>query len=391
MVSLIGISAARRIAAGLGFAAVASLMGCAAMEVGSGDATLRPVLVDDDELVVLFGDEVSAADLNREVTGRGYVVREARPLASLDLNLLTLTIPDGVTGKAAIAEVEGIEPRSTAGINHAFHSPTVIASADPRRYADRMLGWPSNGCRAAAKVGLIDTFVDAADPSLSGVRIISESFGDADATVTRHGTDIAAIIADQRRLQDVSIYNAAVIGGTETGGQAAGVDELVEALDWLAANDVRIVNMSLAGPFNKILARGVNAAAARGMIIVAAVGNDGDGAPPLYPAAYPTVLAVTAVDVEAQVYPRAVQGEHIDVAAPGVDVFVAAGEAGRFSTGTSIAAPFVTARIAADPALAAAPDIEAVREALRSGAADLGPVGFDPTYGAGLVDGPSGC
>ncbi|MEO1613050.1 MAG: S8 family serine peptidase, partial [Pseudomonadota bacterium] len=275
-------AAVRRKGVALAFAGcVAMLAGCASAPDGAADADIRPVLVDDDELVVLFGPEVSAEALTAGVVSKGYEVRETRMLSSLDLGMLTLTIPEGVTGKGAIAEVEGFEPRTTAGVNHAFHSPSVEASADPRRYADRMLGWPSNGCRAVAKIGLIDTYPDVNDPALVDAEIITAGFGDADPAITRHGTDIAAIIADQQRLRNVAIYNAAVIGGGGPGQQSTGVDALVSALDWLAESDVRIVNMSLAGPFNKILERGVNAAAERGMIVVAAVGNDGDGAPPL--------------------------------------------------------------------------------------------------------------
>ena len=120
------------------------------------------------------------------------------------------------------------------------------------------------------------------------------------------------------------------------------------------------------------------------MIIVAAVGNDGAGAAPRYPAALPNVVAVTAVDARGRIYDKAVRGAHVDAAAPGVDIYVDTGGAGHFVSGTSMAVPFVTARIAADPALYGAP-AGAIRQRLGASTVDLGQPGRDAIYGAGLV------
>ena len=118
--------------------------------------------------------------------------------------------------------------------------------------------------------------------------------------------------------------------------------------------------------------------------IVAAVGNAGPAAPPLFPAAYDGVAAVTAVDGEHQVYRRANRGDHVDFSAPGVDV-LAATPGGGYATvsGTSFAAPFVTALIATREATQLSGvdvEIELQREAM-----DLGREGFDPVYGYGLA------
>ena len=377
----------------LGMAAVLGVSGCA-MTLDGPPSVFRdqpPAVVDAEELVVLVEAGRAIEPMLQSVAERGYRLKEAINLDALSYRMVTLAIPPGVEGPKAIVEVEAIEPGAIAGLNHAFHTPPAERSTNPLRYADDMLQWPRAGCDATVPIGLIDTLVDADAPGLAEATVVAKSFVEAADADTRHGTDIATIIAAPNRLSNVALYSAGVVGETVEAGEAAGVDAIVEAIDWLAANDVRLVNISLAGPYNKILDGGLAAAAARGMVVVAAVGNAGADAPPLYPAAFDTVLAVTAVDVEANVYARAVHGEHVDLAAPGVDIFVDDQDRGHFATGTSIAAPFVTSRIAADASLARAPNVEAVKSALLAGARDLGAPGVDDVFGAGLVGAPKGC
>ena len=99
------------------------------------------------------------------------------------------------------------------------------------------------------------------------------------------------------------------------------------------------------------------------------------------------MIAVTAVDSRGRVYRRAVQGNHVDVAAPGVDIWTAASISGaRTKTGTSFAAPFVTAALS--KMLAADGDLSPaeLERRLIADAADLGDPGRDKVYGAGLLD-----
>jgi subtilisin family serine protease len=121
-------------------------------------------------------------------------------------------------------------------------------------------------------------------------------------------------------------------------------------------------------------------------VIVAAAGNNGAGAEPSYPAAYPGVVAVTAVDHELNVYQRATRGPYVDLAAPGVNVWTASAQGtGSLKTGTSYAVPFVSA--AAGVLLASRPDLDitAVRTRLEKATLDLGQPGRDPTFGFGLI------
>ena len=119
-------------------------------------------------------------------------------------------------------------------------------------------------------------------------------------------------------------------------------------------------------------------------MIVAAAGNNGPGAEPSYPAAYPGVIAVTAVDQELNVYRRATQGGYVDLAAPGVNIWTASSKgSGTLKSGASYAVPFVSA--ATSLLLASNPRwTKVVQSGLERAPATLGS-GWDPTYGFGLI------
>ena len=161
------------------------------------------------------------------------------------------------------------------------------------------------------------------------------------------------------------------------GPVVASAAELVAGLDWLLQQQVSIINMSLSGPPNRVLEQALNRAAARNITLVASAGNEGPAAFPRFPAAYPAVIAVTAVDAQQQVYTRAAQGPHIELAAPGVGVRVAAGTATQPMSGTSVAAAMVSAVLAAQPG--------PVRDRLPQQVRDLGATGPDPVFGLGLL------
>lgn len=338
-------------------------------------------------VIVVLAPDAAAAD--RLVTNSGYVLMRRDRLAALGLELIVLRLPPGRTGSAAIAELEALEPGVTAGVDHAYRGePAAVPAPGPgRTYADAALGWPATGCPAQVAVGIIDTDLSPEVPALAGVAIERQEFVD-DPGGRNHGTAVAELLAGPGRLTQVRLVHAAVVGRDGSGSPAAGVDALVRALDWLQVRDVRLVNVSLAGPYNKILDRAVQAAAARGMVVVAAAGNTGPDGPPRYPAAFRQTIAVTAIDVALAPYDQAPEGVQIDIAAPGVDVRM---PDGRYLSGTSIAAPFVTAAIAADPEAAHLDSVAAIRDWLGREATDLGAPGPDPVFGAGLVQAGAAC
>jgi len=185
-------------------------------------------------------------------------------------------------------------------------------------------------------------------------------------------------------LPGATLYAADVYCGQPVGGSA---ERVAQALAWMARERVPVVNVSLVGPTNRLLEQAVHALAGRGQLVVAAVGNDGPAAPPLYPAAYPDAVGVTGVTSRRRVLPEAAQGPQVQFAAPGADLAVAGSSDGGYGTarGTSFAAPVVAGLLAAQ---LISPDPGAARaavQALARQAMDLGASGRDPVFGWGLV------
>jgi len=162
---------------------------------------------------------------------------------------------------------------------------------------------------------------------------------------------------------------------------------ILKGLDWAVARGARVINMSFAGPSDPQIALGLAVAQRKGVVLVAAAGNLGPKSPPLYPAADPNVIAVTATDAQDQLLAVASRGRHIAVAAPGDDTLAPAPGGGyQFSTGTSIAAAQVSGVAALLLELQPGLKPDALRKILLSTATDLGPKGRDVQFGAGLAD-----
>ena len=236
----------------------------------------------------------------------------------------------------------------------------------------------------APLVGMVDSPVDTRYPGLSDVIQESRSFMAGGAAMPNaHGTAVADILARQR----VRVLAANAFSLDANGAGAASTAALITSLDWLVGHGARVINLSLTGPRDAALAEAIHRAQARGCVIVAAAGNNGPAAPPAYPAAFPGVIAVTAIDRRDNVYRNANQGPYIAFSALGVDVETAASSGRtRRSSGTSFAAPVVAASIArldtgAGPLAAVA--------ALQARARHLGEAGRNPVYGYGAID-PNG-
>lgn len=250
---------------------------------------------------------------------------------------------------------------------------------------------PQGTSGGRAVIGLIDTSLVRKHAAFTRATISERDFVESsNPRPTAHGTAIASVLIGNERghkglLPGARLVAASVFYQGESGATGATTSALVAALDWMSAEDVQVVNMSLAGPPNQVLGAMIDTLSKRGMIIVAAVGNDGPASRPLYPAAFDPVVAVTAVDRQKQVYRWANQGPQVDFAAWGVKTPVARVQGGYGEeSGTSFAAPVVAATLAGMVAKGSGTASAAVK-ALIGRVEDLGPAGRDNTYGYGLV------
>jgi len=357
-------------------------------------------LINRTEVVAIVSSVDVATDLEQKAARWGYELKRKEALEGLDLYLLTFDCPPGIDPHIASAELERLQPQSTVEANHKyilqerFATTPLIDKVQPREYANSLIEWPDDGCEALFNIGIIDGGLDAKYlMAHSSAEIETRMFlsGHEAPEAQIHGTAVAEILVGNGRLKNAKLYNAAVVSKDNKGKQYSGVESMLKALDWMVQSDVRVVNISLAGPYNRTLDRGIQRAADKGVIIVAAVGNDGANSSPLYPAALKDVIAATAVDSNANIYSKAVQGKHVDVAAPGVEVFVGDENTGRYVSGTSIAAPFVVAKIASDPRYADVTSLEDIRDILFAETVDLGVSGPDIVYGAGLIKANKSC
>ncbi|WNJ91648.1 S8 family serine peptidase [Bosea sp. 685] len=245
------------------------------------------------------------------------------------------------------------------------------------------------------RVAVIDSGADLTHPELQGVLAGSFDAVGGDTAPHAHGTAMAGAIMAQAQLQGVApaarLLAARAFSGNSAPASANGTTyHILSALDWAAGEGARVVNLSFAGPQDRLLSRSLAGAKSKGIVAVAAAGNGGANAAPLYPGADPNVIAVTATDAQDKPFAQANRGSYIAVAAPGVDVLAAEPE-GRyaFSSGTSIAAAHVSGLVALLLEKRPDLDLEGVRKLLMDSAIDLGGKGRNPIFGAGRVDAPA--
>ncbi len=191
-------------------------------------------------------------------------------------------------------------------------------------------------------VAVIDSKIDTSHPDLVGaVTAEFDALGGL-APPHSHGTGMAGAIAAHAKLVGVApkVKLLAVRVFSGDGERAQGSTfNILKGLDWAAGQNARIVNMSFAGPSDAMIRNMIAKSHARGMVLIAAVGNAGPHSPPLYPAAYADVIGVTATDAGDELLPQANRGRQVAVAAPGVDVLVPAPDGNyQLTTGTSVAA-----------------------------------------------------
>lgn len=255
--------------------------------------------------------------------------------------------------------------------------------------------WNSYYTGQGVKVAVIDTGI-AAHPDLQiagGASFVNYTSAYADDN--GHGTHIAGIIGAKNNTLGVvgvapnaSLYAVKVMDNTGSGY----ISSIIAGLDWAITNKMNIVNMSLGSSSpSTALQNEVDAAYAKGILVVAAAGNSGTISGNTdtvnYPAKYTkSVIAVSAIDKNNQRPYWSSTGIGVEVCAPGVNI-LSTYLKGQYATmsGTSMATPFVVGDLALLKQKYPTYTNIQLRSLLDKSILDLGITGRDNFFGFGLI------
>lgn len=368
---------------------------------GKGRGNTTPVAVDSrsfaNEFVAEIGSALSLHEADELARRHGLVriASENFPLIGTTVGLFRIT--DGRRYEtvrrefAADSSVRSLQPNFRYVLQD--QKPAVPTEGDPAQYALAKLRLPEAHMLAHGAnvtVAVIDSGIDARHPELANS--IADNFDALGSTEGAHvhGTGIAGAIVAHARLMgsapEARIIAIRAFGGT-TGSAESSSYIILRSLNYAAEHGAQIINMSFAGPKDAVIERAIAATAARGLVLIAAAGNAGAKSPPLYPAANPNVIAVSATDQQDRLFTASNRGSYIALAAPGVDIFLPAPD-GKYqmTSGTSFSAAYVSgvAALLLERNYALKP--EALRMTLAKTARDLGSPGRDDLFGDGEAD-----
>lgn len=358
----------------------------------NGDTAFYEARQSDGSRAVAWQWLITATEGELDLLRRPSVtILEQQKLEGLGLTVVRFRVRPEMDSREALQEFLP-ELSERLDRNHIYRPQSRSSSSVSKNGAPAV----SSVCTDSVRIGMVDTAISNEHPAFSQAEIVQKPFLAVEnhtgelAAPRAHGTAVASVLVGastpqtQPRLPGATLFNASVFYEGSEATSGATLAHLLEGLNWLAKQNTSVINISLTGPDNRILAAAIKSLQQKGPLLVAAVGNEGPAAPPLYPAAYEGVIGVTAVDNSRALYRWANRGEHVTFAARGVDVPVAHPNGGQIQdSGTSLAAPVVTALLACSlPRWGK----EQALEALIDNAEDLGDEGRDPSFGHGFLD-----
>jgi subtilisin family serine protease len=365
------------------------------------------------EVLVLY--EHGSAPLERS---QALAAAGVAPVKDVAPDLQVLAVPAG--DELALAE----RLRTRPGVVEAAPNYRVQALGGPsdpylsRQWYHPLMrsseGWASVTGSAAVTIAVIDSGADLSHPDLAARLLPGQDYVDGGQPLDEfgHGTHVAGLIG---AVTDNAVGIAAVdwqarllvIRTLDANGQGY-VADIVQAIDYAVAHGADIINLSLGGPKGgAMLQPAIDRAHAAGVVVVAAMGNEGVDTP-YYPAACDHVIAVAATTRLDRYASYSNYGAYVDLAAPGGEWGTDRPTAdGIYSTmptyrvtansllgmdydyeywqGTSMSAALVSGLsallLSAHPALTP----EGVEDTMAGTAVDLGASGWDGDYGWGRI------
>ena len=302
-----------------------------------------------EQILVKFNPDVTlpeVAEIHRQLGGQ---VKDTIPGIAVQV----VTVPKGQAKEKASAY--------SSNARVAYAEPDFVAEAigspDDPEFVNQWgmvkiqapQAWEVTTGSGSINIAILDTGVDLDHPDLAdkirtGVDI-THSAGGAD-DVYGHGTHVAGIAAAMTSNgigvaglgYSSTIMNVKVLDDNGMGAYSW----IVSGIMWAADNGADIINMSLGAPYaSSALEDAVNYAWSKGVVVVAAAGNNGDTTP-MYPAYYANCIAVAATDANDARASWSNYGDWVDVAAPGVSVYSTLKDNSYgYMSGTSMASPLV--------------------------------------------------
>ena len=269
------------------------------------------------------------------------------------------------------------------------------------QYAPQMiqadLAWDISAGDAGIVVAVVDSGADFSHPDLEGKLIGGWDFVNNDADPSDdygHGTHVSGIVA-------AKVNNGIGVAGIGNETRVLVVKVLDQnnngfyshignGITYAADQGAKIINLSLGGSApSQYLQDAVDYAWNKGALVVASAGNYGNSNP-VYPAYYSSVMAVSATDHKDEYWSSSTYGDFIEISAPGRTIYSTdwSGGAGAYASrsGTSMAAPHVSAVAALALARNSGLTNSELRSLLVAGTDDKGDAGWDIYYGAGRIN-----
>lgn len=391
----------KKIIATLGFAALVTMGFNNQAYAAEKDVTKKKV-------IIIFKDNQSK---NRTVTlnNNGEVGRDFKNIPAISAEL-TKTAINNLKRNPDVLSVEYnkkvtlLENPKTKNVSAKSIKLTKQTESYGIKSVKAKEAWKKGITGKGVKVAILDTGVEYYHKDLKidgGISFVKEVL--EDGTLSKgyddfngHGTHVAGIIGAKNNnigtvgvAPDSKLYAVKVLDGSGDGT----IEDIVAGLDWCITHHMDVVNLSIGSPegsptYQAILKK----AKEKGTIVVAASGNDNlkDNSGVDYPAKYPEVVGVAAVDKYNKHADFSSIGPEVNVAAPGVSILSTYIDGKyEYMSGTSMATPYTTGVVALYKNAYPKAKVEDILKMLYANAVDVESKGFDNKTGRGLVQSPT--
>ncbi len=306
-----------------------------------------------DQVVMQFAAGTTPQQIDNVAQRFGLTLIDQQTIGMLGRTVSVFRIPDGQSVRQVIGRFNAaglraaMQPNYVFGLTQGQNRAGAGAAASAQYMLEKLHLAEAHRITGGdyVAVAVIDSQVDVAQPNLAGAVRARYDAGCGAGPPDLHGTGMAGAIASHAELLGVAprahIMAICAFGGASNTQSSS--FKVIKGLDYAIRNGARIVNMSFAGPADPALSQALQIAREKGVLVVAAAGNNGPKSPPAFPGADPSVMAVTATDASDRLLKAANQGKYVTIAAPGVDVLVPApGGSVQLTTGTSVATAIVS-------------------------------------------------